>query len=144
MTGIILLVLIIAGVYCAVKGLEVRKRLKQTEYWKKIPKGTIFYGYCFPAALVLLSEKLWGKISFTLLSIVVIFVFICLVSGLNNELKTKPLRGTKVMLPDDVRKDVVFFCAVTPLITAFIFLLLIIIMDALSDLEASTKRRNKK
>ena len=44
MTGIILLVLIIAGFCCAIQGLEVRKRLKQTEYWKNIPKGTIFYG----------------------------------------------------------------------------------------------------
>ena len=144
MIGLFLLALIIAGALCAIQGLTIRKRLKKSIYWKSIPKGTIFYGYSFPVALVFISEKLWGKPSFTILSILAVILFIYLVIALNNDLKTKRLGETQEVLPNDVRKDVVTFCALTPFITAYAFLLLYIVIDSLIGIEEQLKNRGKK
>ena len=142
--GLIYMALFIALVLCCMYGLTIRKSLKKSPYWKMIPKGTIAYGYSFPLALVFISEKLWGKASFTILSIFVIFIFICLVSGLNTELKTKPLRGTQEMLPDDIRRNVITFCAITPLISASIFLLVLLIINILAEISDYAKKRGRK
>lgn len=142
--GLIYMALFIVLVLCCMHGLTIRKNLKKSPYWKMIPKGTIAYGYSFPLALILISEKLWGKVSFTILSIAAIFLFICLVSGLNNELKTKPLRGTQEMLPDDIRKNVITFCAITPLISASILLIVILIVNALTEMSDYAKKKDRK
>lgn len=142
--GIIYMLIFIALVFCCMHGLTIRKSLKKSPYWKMIPKGTIVYGYSFPLALILISEKLWGKASFTILSIFAVFLFICLVSGLNNELKTKPLRGTQEMLPDDIRKNVITFCIMTPLISASILLVVILIVNALTEMSDYAKKKGKK
>lgn len=142
--GLIYIAFLIVLFLCCMHGLAIRKSLKKSPYWKMIPKGTIAYGYSFPLALILISEKLWGKASFTILSVFAVFLFICFVSGLNNELKTKPLRGTQEMLPDDIRKNVITFCAITPLISASIVLLIILIVNMLTEISDYAKKRGKK
>ena len=142
--GLIYIAFFIVLVLCCMHGLTIRKSLKKSPYWKMIPQGTIAYGYSFPLALIFISEKLWGKVSFTILSIFAVFLFICLVSGLNNELKTKPLRGAQEMLPDDIRKNVITFCAITPLISASIVLLIILIVNMLTEISDYAKKRGKK
>ena len=144
MVGLFYLVLIVAGACGAIQGLTIRKRIKKSVYWKSIPRGTIFYGYSFPVVIVLISDKLWGKPSFTILSILAILLFVYLVIALNNDLKTKRLGETQEVLPDDVRKDVITFCALTPVITTYAFLVIYIVIDSMIGISEYFKKRGKK
>lgn len=61
--GFVYIVLIFLYFLATWYGWDLRKKLKKTDYWKKLPSGTAAYGYCLPVLLfILLEEEFLGAV----------------------------------------------------------------------------------
>lgn len=139
----IVIILVFAYIGITVYGLKLRDELKKTEYWKKLPPGTAIFGYCLPVLLfILLSIERLGFIRIVF-CILLLLAFIRCVANENNTLKRKPLEGYSFILPDDMRKKVVLFYALTPLLTIFVLFLIGIILDMIFGISDYLKRQEK-
>lgn len=139
----IVIVLVFAYIGITVYGLDLRGELKKTEYWEKLPSGTPMFGYCLPVLLfILLNIERIGFVR-VVLCILLVLGFIWCVSEENNTLKTKPLEGYSSVLPDDMRKKVVLFYALTPLLTILVLFLIGIILDTIFGISDYMKRQEK-
>lgn len=143
MAGIIIIVLLFSYIGIAIYGWQLRDELKKTEYWEKLPSGTAIYGYILPVILFILLSKEHVGIIRILLCIFLVIVFSCCVAGLNNSLKATPLEGYSVVLPDDVRKKVVLFNALTPLMTILVIVVILQILDLIFGIIDFMKRQGK-
>lgn len=141
--GFVYIVLIILFFVVTCYGWELRKELKKKDYWKSLPKGTVVYGYCLPILLwIILSSEHIGFIRITV-SILLVIVFIVCVAGVSNNLKEKPLEGCANLLPEEERKKVVTFYALTPLLTILVIFFVGIILDSFFKLCDYMKRQGK-
>lgn len=146
MEGLIAIVLMFSYIGVTLYGWELRGQLKKTEYWEKLPSETAVFGYLLPVILfILLSKEHVGAVR-VILCILLVIVFICCVIGVNNDLKEKPLDGYSAVLPDDIRKKVVLFNALTPLLTIFVLAFIMSMLNMIFGISDYIKgqRKNKK
>ena len=124
-------------------GWKVRHELKQTVYWKKLPGGTAVFGYSLPIIMLIIGIDELGFIQILISILLVVFFIYCVVK-LNKNLKEKPLEGFSTVLPDDIRKKVVFFNAMTPLMTVFVLMIIYMVYTAITETVEYAKGRDKK
>lgn len=139
---VITLVVLYFGV--TVYAWQIRGELKQTEYWEKLPSGTAILGYCLPVLILILGNEEHPGFIRIFLGILLVFLFICSVAGINSSLKEKPLEGYSSVLPDDARKKIVLFYALTPIIAISVLAFIAIILDFIFGVMDYMKRKTKK
>lgn len=144
MEGIITLILLFCYIGITWQGWHLRKELAKTVYWKSLPKGVAMFGYCLPVLvfLILNLEKI-GFLRF-LLSILLVVLFIYSVIEENSNFKKKPLEGFPSIMPDDMRKKVTTFHALTPLLTIFVLVFIGVVIDSLFNISDYIKGSRKK
>lgn len=141
--GFVYIVLIVLFFFATWYGWDLRKKLKKTDYWKSLPSGTAVYGYCLPVLLfILLGSEHVGFLR-TMAGIFLVIVFILCVAGVSNNLKEKPLEGCASLLPEDARKKVVTFYALTPFISISVFICIGLILDFVFGMCDYMKRRGR-
>lgn len=143
MEGFITIILLLSYIGITIYGWELREQLKKTEYWEKLPSGTAVFGYLLPIILFILLSKEHVGAGRILLCILFIIAFVCCIIGVNNNLKEKPLSGCSAVLPDDIRKKVVVFNALTPLLTIFIVAFIMLMLNMIFGISDDIKRQRK-
>ena len=146
MEGIIALILMFCYIGITLYGYQLRKELSKTVYWKSLPKGVAVFGYSLPILifLILNSEKIGFFRIF--LSILLAGVFLYSVIKQNNMLRKKTLKGFPSVMPDEVRRKVTTFHALTPLLTIFVLFYIGIILSFIFGVSDYMKgsRKNKR
>ena len=140
---ILVCILVFGCIGLMVCGWKARHELKQTVYWKKLPGGTAIFGYSLPIILLIIGNDELGFIQILISILLVVFFIYCLIQ-LNKNLKEKPLEGFSTVLPDDIRKKVVFFNAMTPLMTVFVFMIIYMVYTAITETVEYAKGKDKK
>lgn len=141
---LICIILVTLYILITLYAWQIRGELKQTDYWNKLPSGTAILGYCLPVIILILGNEEHPGFIRIFIGILLVFLFICSVAGINSSLKQKPLEGYSSVLPDDVRKKIVLFYALTPIISISVLCFIAIILDFIFGMMDYKKRKPKK
>lgn len=138
-----IVILAIGTIVAAAYDGNLRGELKKSGYWRELPKTAEVFGICLPVILFIIWSD--GKISFLkiILSVLAVSFFICMVAGQSVKLRRHPLKDSRQMIPDEIRRKAIIFYALSPFLSITVLFAVGAVLSLIFDMMDAAGKKKK-